>query len=678
MLNSLDPDEQCLEFWQICTCIPRVCELLLSKIDNQQVLKLCALRAPAGSTSAVNAASILSNLVRFNPKLSASLAAELRGGADMQPTVLAHFLQLRAQKTIALRQDPQGSLVSCPLVPSDWLGTRQVLLPDALGVRVPATWEADNILSSLFYNPQIPQRHTQHEVDSFWGHLVFDGTEVALGSLVQLTESLSGDTWEGTLFALLDREIWIHVHTAKSNNAGILIVSLSSLRNRTCVLQLPSPSDSIAHTHQANVANVPEFVCHGSAKSAKLTLTASDTMAAAVVDQDPPCVSTLSLVRTMCENGAVDSLLERARLTVYRSLLKRSPPGQTKQEQQESAEKLSPGAVKELVGLCQKFSLPVSIWIDWLKQLSAMVRIPGAFERIMDVSCAQTLLFTLCHLRQPYGLDQMTELTPPELLESAFLDLLITDTSTEIRLRASEEGVLTNLLRRLAQLARMTDEDGLSAVGGDAVDLGSFLASPWFVRGGIETAPYSYQLTPLTHGTYVNPATGEHVMMNNPQSYELQDSSSWESPPQSTFSTSRFGSVCAQLPIPHEIESEFYFEIEILDGGKQNMVAIGLYPEGEIDGMVGWQVGSYGFHGDDGTLRNNTASKKANKAMQCTKGDVMGCGLNRKDHLVYFTRNGKLIGGFITTAQTPLVPVCTGADLATVSRLEVFSKLTFQ
>jgi hypothetical protein len=46
-----------------------------------------------------------------------------------------------------------------------------------------------------------------------------------------------------------------------------------------------------------------------------------------------------------------------------------------------------------------------------------------------------------------------------------------------------------------------------------------------------------------------------------------------------------------------------YFEVTIVDGGQQNIVAVGVAPEGYSTGaQPGWNAGSVGYHGDDGGL----------------------------------------------------------------------------
>ena len=62
--------------------------------------------------------------------------------------------------------------------------------------------------------------------------------------------------------------------------------------------------------------------------------------------------------------------------------------------------------------------------------------------------------------------------------------------------------------------------------------------------------------------------------------------------------------------MPKDLERDFFFELEIIDGGKNNMVGIGLHPPGTVAGMIGWGSGSYGYHADDGIIRNHDSNTK--------------------------------------------------------------------
>ncbi len=50
-----------------------------------------------------------------------------------------------------------------------------------------------------------------------------------------------------------------------------------------------------------------------------------------------------------------------------------------------------------------------------------------------------------------------------------------------------------------------------------------------------------------------------------------------------------------------------YFEVEILEKGKDDIVCIGLIPEAEVGykGHIGWDKKTIGYHGDDGVIHGS-------------------------------------------------------------------------
>lgn len=59
--------------------------------------------------------------------------------------------------------------------------------------------------------------------------------------------------------------------------------------------------------------------------------------------------------------------------------------------------------------------------------------------------------------------------------------------------------------------------------------------------------------------------------------------------------------------------------------------------------MPGWQVGSFGYHGDDGKKFDQRGTGIP-YASRFTTGDIIGCCLNTLDTCVFFTKNGKSLG----------------------------------
>ncbi|GAB1605036.1 SPRY domain-containing protein 3-like isoform X1 [Argonauta hians] len=96
-----------------------------------------------------------------------------------------------------------------------------------------------------------------------------------------------------------------------------------------------------------------------------------------------------------------------------------------------------------------------------------------------------------------------------------------------------------------------------------------------------------------------------------------------------------------------------YFEIEILDGGLQSTIAIGLGPSWyPLDCQPGWKVDSIGYHADDGRLYKACGMGRP-FGPKCFTGERMGCGIKfdqtdvsgvRPLVKVFFTKNGDEIG----------------------------------
>jgi hypothetical protein len=127
-----------------------------------------------------------------------------------------------------------------------------------------------------------------------------------------------------------------------------------------------------------------------------------------------------------------------------------------------------------------------------------------------------------------------------------------------------------------------------------------------------------------------------------------------------------FGLVTTSLSIPAEDEQDFYFEVEIVDGGSKSIIGLGLHPPGIVSGMIGWQANSYGYHADDGSLRNGLPQLSHVTSHRGSTGDVLGCGWKKDSGIVYFTKNGTVIGSFGCSIKSQMHAVVTGSDMAAV------------
>jgi hypothetical protein len=85
-----------------------------------------------------------------------------------------------------------------------------------------------------------------------------------------------------------------------------------------------------------------------------------------------------------------------------------------------------------------------------------------------------------------------------------------------------------------------------------------------------------------------------------------------------------------------------YFEIEILEKGKDNVVCVGFIPEHDTSyrGHLGWRNKTIGYHGDDGVI--HCSGLPASETF--TEGDTIGVGWVAALDYVFFTKNGKDLG----------------------------------
>ncbi|KAK7485956.1 hypothetical protein BaRGS_00022822 [Batillaria attramentaria] len=118
-----------------------------------------------------------------------------------------------------------------------------------------------------------------------------------------------------------------------------------------------------------------------------------------------------------------------------------------------------------------------------------------------------------------------------------------------------------------------------------------------------------------------------------------------------------FGLFVSKTPISADLP---YFEFEVVKCSDKRHIGIGLchplYPTNE---MLGWRLGSIGYHADNGQVYHNTSSGYASKDKSVDAsygpGDIVGCGVDIKKAklkedgtlkpqqmlTVYFTKNGK-------------------------------------
>ncbi|KAI1824959.1 concanavalin A-like lectin/glucanase domain-containing protein [Xylaria intraflava] len=73
--------------------------------------------------------------------------------------------------------------------------------------------------------------------------------------------------------------------------------------------------------------------------------------------------------------------------------------------------------------------------------------------------------------------------------------------------------------------------------------------------------------------------------------------------------------------------------------------------------MVGWDPGSWGYHGDNGRTYTHPEINHGNKYGDTySSGATIGCGVNFKKETAFFTLNGKLIGPAFRGIKGKLYP----------------------
>lgn len=102
-------------------------------------------------------------------------------------------------------------------------------------------------------------------------------------------------------------------------------------------------------------------------------------------------------------------------------------------------------------------------------------------------------------------------------------------------------------------------------------------------------------------------------------------------------------SIRTNRPIPKGCPV-FYFEVEIVDKGRDGYIGIGLsVKDVKLDRLPGWEPNSYGYHGDDGHVFNGRGTGRPYGPMYTT-GDWVGVIYDRFERTITFTKKGFQLG----------------------------------
>ncbi|GIM06126.1 hypothetical protein Vretimale_10529 [Volvox reticuliferus] len=103
----------------------------------------------------------------------------------------------------------------------------------------------------------------------------------------------------------------------------------------------------------------------------------------------------------------------------------------------------------------------------------------------------------------------------------------------------------------------------------------------------------------------------------------------------------------------------YYFEITVVEPGSKGAIGLGFaHSSHNVARHVGWDAGTFGFHGDDG--KTYFEGRNEDYGFKYGKGDVVGAALDFQRKQIFFTKNGtkgKAISISIGQALYPTVSV---------------------
>ncbi|KAJ2600571.1 hypothetical protein EV177_007121 [Coemansia sp. RSA 1804] len=116
----------------------------------------------------------------------------------------------------------------------------------------------------------------------------------------------------------------------------------------------------------------------------------------------------------------------------------------------------------------------------------------------------------------------------------------------------------------------------------------------------------------------------------------------------------------------------YYFEVYIKSRGQSGYIGVGFSRSGlNIHRLPGWDIGSWGYHGDDGNVFGGDG-RGTGYGPRFTTGDTVGCGIDFMRQRIFFTRNGFFLGyafGVIDTSKDlfPCIGMRTPGEHATAN-----------
>ncbi|KAG0251447.1 hypothetical protein BG011_007601 [Mortierella polycephala] len=108
-------------------------------------------------------------------------------------------------------------------------------------------------------------------------------------------------------------------------------------------------------------------------------------------------------------------------------------------------------------------------------------------------------------------------------------------------------------------------------------------------------------------------------------------------------------------PIPPQC-GVYYFEVFVKSKGQQGYIGVGVCNSSvELGRLPGWELDSWGYHGDDGNIFGGCGNGRPFGPV-FTTGDMIGCGINFRDMSLFYTLNGDYLGVAFRDLRGSLYP----------------------
>ncbi|KAI5925521.1 ankyrin repeat-containing domain protein [Camillea tinctor] len=113
---------------------------------------------------------------------------------------------------------------------------------------------------------------------------------------------------------------------------------------------------------------------------------------------------------------------------------------------------------------------------------------------------------------------------------------------------------------------------------------------------------------------------------------------------EATYSQSEYGIVRADHPMVPRCDNTYYFEVTVTKGSVRE-VGVGFCEESTpLDVKLGQKEGSWGYHGNNDRTSKNCWRAGAFYGPKIDEGDTIGCGVNFKEKVAFYVKNGEIIG----------------------------------